>query len=85
MRLWGTHRTGVSYNVRNILGGINSRYAVCALLGDVGETWNDKGEALAVDHMPVECIDLCSGIIRTCSQWRAIDTREPKNMRQACA
>ena len=54
----GTHCTSVSYDVRDVIGCIDRRCAVSAILGDVCEAWDDEGEALAVDDVPVERIDL---------------------------
>ena len=54
-----THLAGVRYDVRDILGSIDRPCAVRAIFSEVCETGNDKGEALAVDNVPVERIDLC--------------------------
>ena len=54
----GTHCTSVSYDVRDVVWCIDRRCAVSAILGDVCEAWDDEGETLAVDNVPVERIDL---------------------------
>jgi hypothetical protein len=79
----GTHCTGVRYDVRNVIGGIDRRCAVRAIVCDIGEAWNDEGEALAVDDVPVERIDLGSSHQALLAGWEMIHAREPKNTRQA--
>ena len=54
-----TYLAGVRYDVRDILGSIDRPCAIRAIFSEVCETGNDKGEALAVDNVPVERIDLC--------------------------
>ena len=53
-----TYRTGVGYYVCDVLRGVDRVGAVRAFLRDVGESGYDKREALAVDDVPVERIDL---------------------------
>ena len=62
-KVGATHRAGVRYDVRDVPGGINRRCAVRALFRNIGEAGNDEGEALAVDDVPVERIDLGSCIV----------------------
>jgi hypothetical protein len=57
----GTHRAGVCYDVRDVLRGVNLVGAIRALLREVCEFGYDEREALAVDDVPVERVDLRSG------------------------
>ena len=83
----GTHRAGVRYDARDVPGGINCRCAVRTLLSDIGVSGDNEGEALAIDDVPVERVDLgscvASGSARVLG-WETIDAREPKTTRQAC-
>lgn len=54
----GTHCAGVGHDVGDVLRGVDGVGAICALLRDVRVIGHDEREALAVDDMPVERIDL---------------------------
>jgi len=54
----GTHRAGVGHDVGDVLWGVHRIGAVRALLRNVLVIRHDEREALAVDDMPVERIEL---------------------------
>jgi hypothetical protein len=53
-----THRAGVGHDVGDVLRSVYCIGAVRPLLCNVLEIRHDEGEALAVDDMPVERIEL---------------------------
>ena len=53
-----THRAGVGHDVGNVLRGVHRFGAVRTLLRNFLVIGHDEREALAVDDMPVECIEL---------------------------
>ena len=53
-----TYSSGVRHNIRDIRGTVHGRGRVRALLRQVREPGHLEREALAVDHMPVELVDL---------------------------
>ena len=54
----GTHRAGVGHDVGDVLWRVHRFGAVCALVRNVLVIRHDEREALAVDDMPVERIEL---------------------------
>jgi hypothetical protein len=54
----GTHGSGVRNNAGNISWTVHRRGVIRPLLRKFYEPGDLKREALTVDHMPVECIDL---------------------------
>lgn len=53
-----THHAGVGYDVGDVLRSVHRIGAVRALLCNVPEIGHDEREALAIDDMPVEHIEL---------------------------
>jgi hypothetical protein len=62
-----THLAGVGHDVGDVLRSVYRIGTVCALLCNVLEIRHDEREALAVDDMPVEHIELRN---RCPSDWR---------------
>lgn len=53
-----THRSGIGYDVFDIIWRVHRSWVVCALIRKLLEPRNDKGEALAIHDVPMECINL---------------------------
>lgn len=56
----GTHRTGVGHDVGDVLRRVHCVGAVRAVLRNFGVVWHDEREAMAVDDVPVERVELVS-------------------------